>query len=101
VFDRREHSRSLPAVHAAMACEGERVVGFAVPGRERAHVVMDEVPGEDHPLPLRPLTDGDEDDRVDQLRVGEPAVEVPLVGPLLDVDPPVQDGVDASGRRGS
>jgi hypothetical protein len=43
----------------------------------------------------RCLADGDEGDRVDQLGVGEPAVEVPLIGPLLDVYPAVQDGVDA------
>ena len=65
-----------------------------MPRRVRASVVVDEVPGEDDLLTIGCLADRDQDDRVDQRLIREPAVEVSLVGPLLDVQPPVQDRVD-------
>ena len=77
-----------------MPCKIQTIAFAASKRRESAIVVMDEIPGEDDLLSFGRFDEGDEGDRVDKLLVGESGVEVPLFGPLLDVQPAEEDRVD-------
>ena len=77
-----------------MPCEIQTITFTASESREPAIVVVDKIPREDDLLPFGSFDEGDEGDRVDELRVGEPGVEVPLFGPLLQIQPSKQDRVN-------
>ena len=77
-----------------MPCKIQTITFAASKRRESAIVIVDEVAREEDLLPFGSFDEGDEGDRVDELRVGEAGVEVPLFGPLLDVQPAEKDRVD-------
>ena len=66
-----------------MPCEIQTIAFAASECRESAIVVMDKISSEDDLLSFGSFDEGDEGDRVDELRVGEAGVKVPLFGPLL------------------